>query len=179
MTETKQQKVPVPKPDQILNQLLSPSDVLKQKQLDRFTNIAESNTDRLRAEMDRRNKLSGVKTALENEDLNMLREAYRDLYGESMIDAGKQLLISMLSLKGHYVDDEVHLEESIGQWIKRSYDEGGLKGVYNWATQIDTATQVVSEYKVVFDSEQAKKENRDKRSGRYSSSFIRDYFSQS
>lgn len=176
MTETKQQKVPVPKPDQILSQLLSPSDILRAKTLERFTNIAESNTDRLRAEMDRRNKLSGVKTALESENLDMLREAYRDLYGESMIDAGKQLLISMLSLKGHYVDDEVHLEESIGTWIKKSYDEGGLKGVYNWATQIDTATQVVSEYKVVFDSKQAREENRNKRHSKFSSVIFGDYF---
>lgn len=153
-------KIPIPEPKTILNELLSPSDILRDKQLARFTNIAEKNTDKLRAEMERRKSLDGIKEALENQDFDSLRESYRQIYGYSMITAGKQLLISMLALKGLRVEEEIHIEETVGEWVKRAYQEGGIEGLYDWSTQIDTATQVADEYQVVFESELAKEKNK-------------------
>lgn len=154
MTDT--DKITVPEPKTILNELLSPSNTLKEKQLARFTNIAETNTDKLRIEMERRKKLDGVKEALENQDFDTLREVFREIYGYSMVSAGKQLLISFLALQGLRVDDEIHLEKTVGDWIEDTYQLAGIENLYNWSTQIDTAMQIVDEYNVIFDSDKAK-----------------------
>lgn len=148
-------KIPIPEPTDILNQLLSPSDIDAMKFEDMQT-LAQSNSDALRQEFKRREKLDGIKEALENEDYDLLKEIFTEMYGQSMISAGKQMLISFLALRGKRVENETHIEHTIGMWIEEVYETTGIEGLYDWATKIDIAMQVVDEYEVVFDSEIAK-----------------------
>lgn len=150
-----QQKRRIPEPAELLNQLISPEDI-SASVLEDIQILAQSNVDDLRKEFERREKLDNIKGALENQDYDLLREIYEEMYGENMISAGKQMIISYLALNGVRVKDETHVAETVGQWIENVYETTGLEGLYDLATNIDVAMQVVNEYQVVFDSEIAR-----------------------
>lgn len=153
-------KQTIPTPSDILNELLSPDDIIKEKNMEAYTTLAKNRSSTLQEEIMRRKKLDGLKEALEEEDFDRLSDIYREMYGETLVSAGKKLIISTLALKGLRVDDEVHVEETAGDWIENVYNTKGIQGLMDWTEQIDTALQVIDEYKVVFESQQAKDKNR-------------------
>ena len=153
-------KQSIPEVSTILSDLLSPDDIISAKNMESYTTLADANTKTLLDEITRRKKLDGLKEALENEDFDRLGEVFKDMYGEDLVSTGKKLLITTLAVKGLKVEDEIHIEETVGDWIENTYETKGIKGLLDWTTQIDVALQVVDEYKVIFESEQAKEHNR-------------------
>jgi hypothetical protein len=172
-------KKPVPEPKVILNELLSPSDIIREQQLKQYVATAEEKADKLRQEIYRRKKLDGLKEALENSDFNRLADVFKEIYGTSMIDAGKKLLVSALSLKGYRDEDAIHIEDTVSQWIENTYEETGINGILDWSQQVDTALQIVDEYNVIFESRLAMQNRREEamknRREEYRSVFFSSY----
>lgn len=153
MTIIDLEKEPVPKVSDIVSLVLSTPD---SKALATYTNTAEENTQHMLDEIARQKKADGLVEALEEGDLNRLGDVYKEIYSTSLVKAGKELLISALSISGYDVKDTYHVEETVGNWIMGTYEKSGIQGVLSLAEQIDIGLQVVDNYDVVFDSDIAK-----------------------
>ncbi len=147
------EKEPVPKVSDIVSLVHSTPD---NKALATYTNTAKENTQQLLDEISRQKKADGLVEALEEGDLNRLGDVYKNIHSTSIAKAGKELLVSALSISGYKIEDEHHVEETVGNWIMGTYEKSGIQGVLSLAEQIDIGLQVVDNYDVVFDSDVAR-----------------------
>ncbi len=151
------EKNPVPKVSDIVSLVLASPD---SKALATYENTAQENTQQLLDEVARQKKAEGLVEALEQGDLNRLGDVYANIHGKSMVEAGRELLVSALSINGYRVEDEVHVEETVGNFIMKTYREGGIDDVLSLQEKIDLGLQVIDNYDVVFESEVAKDNKR-------------------